>query len=109
VIIGSFTSVPTSDHVPELMNAVRPDAETDATAEPVSWVAGATTGVPASAAHAPALSAPTIEPGSIIGGRIRVGISRSANNPLAQSRVLASTNCVVVAIVNSPRSSPVNQ
>src|SRR3954465_9412472 len=108
-MIGALSSVPTSDQVPELMNAVRPDAATDATAEPVSWVAGATTGVPASAAHTSALRGPTIDPGSIIGGNIRVGISRSANNPRAQSRVLASTNCVVVAIVNSPRNSPVSQ
>ena len=46
VMIGRGTSVPSSDHVPELRNARPPNAGTDATAEPVSWQAGATTGVP---------------------------------------------------------------
>ena len=95
--------------MPELMKAVLRAAKTDATAEPVSCDAGATTGVPASAAQASALSVPRIEPGSMIGGSILVGISRSDNRPRAQSRVLASTNCVVVAMVYSARSSPVNQ
>ena len=48
-------SVPSSDHVPELRNARRAAAATDATADPVSWQAGATTGVPASAAQTDAL------------------------------------------------------
>ncbi len=43
VIIGSSSSVPTSDHVPELMNAVPSRAETAATADPVSCDAGAIT------------------------------------------------------------------
>src|SRR4051812_42121237 len=47
VMSGSFNSVPSSDHVPELRNAVLPDAATEATADAVSWHAGATTGVPA--------------------------------------------------------------
>ena len=51
VITGAGSSVPSSDHVPELRNAVRPPAKTAATADPVSWHAGATTGVPASAAQ----------------------------------------------------------
>ena len=41
------SSVPSSDQVPELRNAMLPDADTDATADAVSWQAGATTGVPA--------------------------------------------------------------
>ena len=36
VMIGRGTSVPSSDHVPELMNARLPDAGTAATADPVS-------------------------------------------------------------------------
>ena len=46
VMTGSRNSVPSSDHVPELRKAVLPDADTDATADAVSWQAGATTGVP---------------------------------------------------------------
>jgi hypothetical protein len=45
-MIGAGNSVPTSDQVPELMNAVLGAAKTDATAEPVSCDAGVTTGVP---------------------------------------------------------------
>ena len=36
VITGASSSVPSSDHVPELMKAVEPPAHTDATADPVS-------------------------------------------------------------------------
>src|SRR6266436_2685246 len=46
VMTGSRNSVPSSDQVPELRNAVLPVADTDATADAVSWQAGATTGVP---------------------------------------------------------------
>ena len=58
VMTGSRTSVPSSDQVPELRNATLPDADTDATADAVSWHAGATTGVPAQAADALACSGP---------------------------------------------------
>ena len=34
--IGAGNSVPSNDHVPELRNAVRSPAATDATADPVS-------------------------------------------------------------------------
>ena len=51
VMIGAGTSVPSSDQVPELRNARPPPTFTEATADPVSWHAGATTGVPASAAE----------------------------------------------------------
>ena len=47
VMTGSSNSVPSSDQVPELRNAALPDADTEATADAVSWQAGATTGVPA--------------------------------------------------------------
>src|SRR5215510_13399744 len=58
VISGASISVPTSDHVPELMKAVDPPAHTEAIADPVSWHAGATTGVPANADVASARMAP---------------------------------------------------
>ena len=87
-----------------------PPANTDATADPVSWQAGATTGVPASAALTSLLTCPTIVPGSTSGwqqaGR-QIRARRAAR--VAQVRVLASMNCVVVAIVYSAASSPVSQ
>ena len=49
VMIGCGTSVPSSDQVPELRKARGPKAGTDATADPVSWHDGATTGVPSRA------------------------------------------------------------
>src|ERR1043166_443101 len=45
VMTGASNSVPNKDQVPELRNAVPSRAEIAATAEPVSWVAGAITGV----------------------------------------------------------------
>ena len=53
VSTGSSSSVPTSDQVPELMNAVPSRAVIAATADAVSCEADATTGVPASALPAP--------------------------------------------------------
>ena len=106
---GRATSVPSSDHVPELRKARPPAAATDATAEPVSWHAGATTGVPASASETDRFKGPSTVPGSTIGGSSRVGRSRSCSRSTAQPRRSASTICVVVALVYSARSSPVNQ
>ena len=106
---GASRSVPSSDHVPELRNADVPPANTEATADPVSWQAGATTGVPASAALTSLLTCPTIVPGSTSAGSRRLGISSSCSSPVAQVRVFASTNWVVVAIVYSAASSPVIQ
>src|SRR5690348_8789897 len=74
-ITGADSSAPSSDHVPELMMALVPDAETAANAEPVSWHAGATTGVPAKAAETDACRGPSMEPGLTNGGRRRTGRS----------------------------------
>ncbi len=50
-----------------------------------------------------------VEPGSTSVGRRRVGMSSSSSSPVAQLRVFAATNCVVVAMVYSAASSPVIQ
>ena len=109
VITGAPSSVPSSDHVPELRNARCPSARTAATAEPVSWQAGATTRVPWSDGCASAPMRPTIVPGSTTGGRMRVGTSSICSRSVAHDRVRASMNCVVVALVNSAVMSPVSQ
>src|SRR5207302_8921725 len=51
VTTGASSSVPTRDHVPELRNAVPSRAEMAATADPVSWVAGAITDTGRSEEH----------------------------------------------------------
>ena len=85
VMIGAGSSVPSSDQVPELRNAVVPLAETAANAEPVSWLAGATTGVPASAAIG--ISAQVADDGAGL-NEIRaaacVGIPSSSSRSVAQ-------------------------
>ena len=109
VMIGCGTSVPSSDQVPELRNARPPNAGTDATAEPVSWHAGATTGVPSRRAATDPFRPPSTVPGSTSAGSRRVGTSSSRSSASAQFRVRASTICVVVADVYSARSTPVSQ
>ena len=98
---GSHNSVPSSDQVPELRNAVVPDADTDATADAVSWQAGATTGVPARLADTLGCSAPIIVPGCTSRCSSRVGSPISSSIRVAHVRVRASMNCVVVATVYS--------
>src|SRR5438445_8072212 len=109
VMTGSRNSVPSSDQVPELRNATFPDAETDATADAVSWQAGATTGVPAQAADTLACRVPIIVPGCTSGCSRRVGNPISSSILVAHVRVRASMNCVVVATVYSDVNSPVSQ
>jgi len=101
--------VPSSDQVPELRNATLPDADTDATADAVSWQAGATTGVPAYVADALFCSGPIIVPGSTSGCSRRVGSPISSSRRVAQVRVRTSMNCVVVATVYSAVNVPVSQ
>jgi hypothetical protein len=109
VMIGSHSSVPSSDQVPELRNAVLPDADTEATADAVSWQAGATTGIPAQAVATLACSVPIVVPGATSGSSSRVGNPISSSILVAQSLVRASMNCVVVATVYSDVNAPVNQ
>ena len=73
VMIGADSSVPSSDHVPELRNAVASPAGTAVKAEPVSWHAGVTIGTPASDGSASLRSGPSTVPGSTISGSSRVG------------------------------------
>src|SRR5499427_6202662 len=109
VMSGSFNSVPNSDQVPELRNAVLPDAATEATADAVSWHAGATTGVPAHVESTLAWIAPITVPGSTSGCTSREGSPIRSSMCVAHVRVLASMHCVVVATVYSDASRPVSQ
>ena len=102
-MIGANNSVPRSDQVPELRNAVVPDAATAANAEPVSWHAGRTIGVPARATLASFRSGPRIVPGSASSGSSRAGMSSASRRSVAHRRVDALMYCVVVALVNSAR------
>ena len=87
-----------------------PDADTDATADAVSWQAGATTGVPAQARRTRSPAARrSIVPGSTSGCSSRVGSPISSSIRVAHVRVRASMNCVVVATVYSDVSAPVSQ
>src|SRR5215467_7641477 len=107
---GESVSVPTSDHVPELMKAVPSRADIAATAEAVSCDAGAMTAVPASPAPATSrANTPTIVPGSTIGPGSDDGKLRRSIKSVAQERVTAFTICVVVALVNSQTALPVIQ
>ena len=109
VITGRGISTPSSDQVPELRNARVRLAGTAATADPVSWHAGATTGVPASSEETDDFRGPMTVPGSTSGGSSSTGKSNSRSSGAAHCRDLASTICVVVALVNSARRTPVSQ
>ena len=65
VMTGTGTSTPSSDQVPELRNAASPSAATAATADPVSWQAGATT-ITSVGPPAERRAGPRIVPGSTI-------------------------------------------
>ena len=85
---------------------------TAATALAVSCVAGATTltvsGRPAARATA-GDSGPNSVPGGTIGPKRRSGRSSRPISSRFQSRVVGSTSCVVVALVNSTASDPHRQ
>ena len=102
VISGEHYSVPNKDQVPELRNAVPSRAEIAVTAEPVSCVAGAMTGVPDRAECREMLGCkvPMIVPGSTMPPNKWPGSSRRAINSLDQVRVIGFTSWVVVALVN---------
>src|SRR5437867_2165063 len=88
VMIGAVSSVPRSDHVPELMNARLPPAFTDATADAVSWQAGAITVVPASDGDTSLRSAPTDVPGGTM------VVSRRAGSPICSISFVAHLRSV---------------
>ena len=109
VITGSSTSRPTSDHVPTLTKTESERRKgTAATAEPVSWVATATTSDPSRCVSSAteAASAPRRVPGSTTSGRSRAGTSSRSTRSLAQPRVRASKHCVVLAFVRSELRTP---
>ena len=89
---GSASSAPITDQVPELIQAKSPRcpppaAGTAATAEPVSWLAGAMIGTgptPSSAARA-VCSGPSTVPAGTTSGKMPVGISRAARSGPAQA------------------------
>src|SRR5262249_48333296 len=109
--MGRSTSVPISDQVPELRNAVPSRAEIAATAEPVSCVAGEITGVFAKEVFLITLlcSGPITVPGSTMGASRWLGRSRRSKRSVAHVRVTGLTNWVVVAFVNSQTALPVSQ
>ncbi len=84
---------------------------TAATAEPVSWQAGAMT----STRPAPVPSAscerrgPRLVPGGTMSGRNPVGMSKDSSRPAAHSPRRGSKNWVVVAMENSLALVPVSQ
>src|SRR5262245_46871217 len=109
---GAGSSTPISDQVPELMYAQEdPSAGTEATAEPVSCDAGATTGIgcsPVSVTTA-GRSGPSTVPGWTIVPRICPGNPNDFIRPCAQPRVVGSTIWLVLASVNSLTLIPVNK
>src|SRR5580704_19003461 len=107
--MGASSSVPISDQVPELKNAVPSRAVIAATADPVSWQAGAITGVPAKEEFSArdGRIVPKIEPGSRIGaGGLEFSPSFCMRS-IAHVRLTGSTSWVVVAFVNSQTAFPV--
>ena len=110
VSTGARSSMPTSDHVPELMNAHTSAgaAGTAATAAAVSCahVARITGGSPAPVGMSSGSIGPSTVPGGTISGH------RSSSSPIAASRstahapVRASTSCVVLAFVASATILP---
>src|SRR5512133_4282884 len=101
------TSIPMSDHVPELRYAQLglPElaAGTPATAEAVSCVGGATTfigGKPARSATS-ARSFPSVVPGGTILGKILFGRSNFLSKGMDQFRFTGCTHCVVLPLVYS--------
>ena len=101
---GFLTSVPIMDHVPELIQAKSStSAGTATTAEPVSWQAGAMTGIeifPVSGAIF-RNRLPRMVPGWVTGPNKWVGMPSASSTGKAQSRLFGSKHCVVVASVNS--------
>ena len=84
-----------------------PPADTDATADPVSWHAGATTGVPARrGAHVARAAGRRACPARRAAAAAGSECPSSFKQPGRPVRVRASTNCVVVAMVYSARQLP---
>ena len=109
VMMGASRSMPSSDQVPELRKAVYRFAVMDATADAVSCVAVAMTGVPCSERLTPGSSGPTTEPASISGAGRRDGSPSRSITLVFHARSRGSTSWLVVALVNSHTARPVSQ
>ena len=111
VSTGASSSIPRSDHVPELKNAVLSRAVMAATADAVSCDAEAITGVPANESNddTPGNNGPITEPGSTSSAGSLDGSPSRSIRFAAHCLVTAFTICVVLAIVNSHRARPVSQ
>ena len=112
--MASGTTTPMMDHVPELIQTLSSpgSAGTAATALPVSWHAGAMTGREAMAKSwaRDGNRSPMCVPGCTMGLKMPVDMSKSLPTiSHAQSMVRGLKHCVVVALVNSLKCSPVNQ
>src|SRR5260221_14564627 len=101
-----------SDQVPELRYAQLPSSlgvvGTAATADPVSWEAGATTSIPPNPVwrDTESSNAPTRVPGGTICAKIFVGRLKRLSSLRDQSCFAGSKNWVVVASVNSAARTP---
>src|SRR5204862_3723719 len=95
LMMGASISVPSNDQVPELRNAVPSRAAMAATAEPVSWDAGAITGAPHNEEPdaTPAISFPTTVPGSTMGAGNLEGKPSWSISDVAQVRETGFTIC----------------
>src|SRR5688500_17504734 len=102
---GERTSAPIRDQVPEEIKADRGVRLTAATAEPVSWQAGAITGASTRELRA----GPRWVPGCTISASRCVGIPRRSRSAVAQPPERGSNIWVVVALVNSQQTRPVSQ
>ena len=106
---GLFRTVPTSDHVPELMNAQSsPLAGIAAIADAVSWHAGTISLVPPNAvsfARSPPML-PTIEPVGTILGAAEISSPSDSNISSHHSCPPKRTSWVCVALVYSATRCP---
>ena len=112
VIQGSSISQPAIDHVPELIQKKSLlTAGTAAKPSPCRDMQGQLSGqaMPRSQPRRQGACCPRTLPGSIKGGKRRVGICKDSNRDTAQVRLCGLKHCVVVALVNSQQAFPLNQ
>jgi len=110
VITGESSSVPSSDHVPELRKAVPSRAEIAATAEPCRDMrrndgSAGESRMPRNAGQEGANDRTRFDDRR----RQISGSSSRCIKPMAHARFTGSTICVVVALVNSQTAFPVSQ
>src|SRR5437867_10409342 len=102
-MIGSATSAPSNDHVPELIYAqFFPAAGTPATAAPVSCEQPAMTLISSKSPFA----GPSSVPAGTIAGKSREGSPKSWSKRCDQLLLSGLYNCVVLASDSSARAIP---